>query len=75
MPQREFEKQYAELRREIDALEMEFADPNVREHFADVRRWKRMIRRGSHRGDLSISGTLGPLLQRSLERMPHPLRH
>jgi PAS domain S-box-containing protein len=38
MSQPEFEGRYAELKREIDALEAELADSRVRHHFADLRR-------------------------------------
>ena len=37
MSQPEFELQYAELKREIDALEAEFAELKARKHFADVK--------------------------------------
>jgi PAS domain S-box-containing protein len=37
MSQPEFELQYAELKREIDALEAEFAEVKARKHFADVK--------------------------------------
>jgi PAS domain S-box-containing protein len=37
MSQPEFEAHYAELKREIDALEADLADPKARKHFADVR--------------------------------------
>jgi len=37
MSQPEFEVQYAELKREIDALEVELADSKARRHFAEVK--------------------------------------
>src|ERR1700758_1429628 len=37
MSQPEFEAHYAELKREIDALEAELADAKARKHFADVK--------------------------------------